>query len=212
MKPSPESDEAWRSILPSMSNSAHDGKSRTDDCLDGLGVVQHPVIGPEIVNLAFVHQLHCLVSHSHLQDKPLLIRPTRPPYARTTSPVNSAPRQPRRTSTWCTVWTTSARHSSATSTRIWNFEWRWGHGMRRLQDTASTSVETLIGCFVSRRNGGFMMARMPASGSRSRTKRQSPVELSTTTMSHLEEIQNLNSRTGIIVWGDLLSIRSYCVW
>lgn len=45
MKPSPESDEAWRSILP-----------------NGLGVVQHPVIGPEIVNLAFVHQLHCLAT------------------------------------------------------------------------------------------------------------------------------------------------------
>ncbi|CAF9937248.1 MAG: hypothetical protein ALECFALPRED_007152 [Alectoria fallacina] len=43
LKPSPESDEAWRSILP-----------------DGLGVVQHPAIGPEIVSLAFVHQLHCL--------------------------------------------------------------------------------------------------------------------------------------------------------
>ena len=29
--------------------------------LDGLGVVQHPLLGPEAVSLAFVHQLHCLV-------------------------------------------------------------------------------------------------------------------------------------------------------
>ena len=28
---------------------------------DGLGVVQHPALGPELVSLAFVHQLHCLV-------------------------------------------------------------------------------------------------------------------------------------------------------
>lgn len=46
--PSSESDEAWRSILP-----------------NGLGIVQHQGLGPEIVSFAFVHQLHCLVSLFH---------------------------------------------------------------------------------------------------------------------------------------------------
>ena len=32
---------------------------------EGLGFVQHPSLGPEIVGLAFVHQLHCLVSLSN---------------------------------------------------------------------------------------------------------------------------------------------------
>lgn len=49
-----------------MSSSARSPKTRADNRLDGLGVVQHPAIGPEIVSLAFVHQLHCLVSLFHL--------------------------------------------------------------------------------------------------------------------------------------------------
>lgn len=63
--PSSESDEAWRSILPSISNSAHDRRIQADDFLDGLGLVQHPALGPELVSLAFVHQLHCLVNFFH---------------------------------------------------------------------------------------------------------------------------------------------------
>ena len=53
---------AWQSIMPSnrgilalMGGSAN----RTSD---GLGFVQHPLLAPEIISLAFVHQLHCLVS------------------------------------------------------------------------------------------------------------------------------------------------------
>ena len=65
LEPGWESDEAWRSILPSLSTSTHIRKSRAEDCLDGLGIVQHPAIGPEIVSLAFGHQLHCLVSLPH---------------------------------------------------------------------------------------------------------------------------------------------------
>ena len=65
LKVSSESDEAWRGILPSMFSSAHNHRGHADDYLYGLGVVQHPVIGPEIVSLAFVHQLHCLVSLLH---------------------------------------------------------------------------------------------------------------------------------------------------
>ncbi|MCJ1272624.1 hypothetical protein MMC21_000410 [Puttea exsequens] len=49
---SEESDKAWRSILP-----------------NGLGFVQHSSLGPEIVGLAFVHQLHCvdLLHQSYLK-------------------------------------------------------------------------------------------------------------------------------------------------
>lgn len=57
-----------------------------------------------------------------------------------------------------------------------------------------------------------MMARVPASALRSQRKRQSPVESSTTSMSRLEEIQNLGSRTGIMVWGDLSKPRFNFVW
>ena len=74
--------------------------------------------------------------------------------------------------------------------------------MRPLQDTPSTSVEISIECFGLQRNGGSMMARVRASGLRSRRKRHPPVESSTTTMSRLEETQNLDRRTGILVWGD----------
>ncbi|KAL6715743.1 hypothetical protein ACLMJK_006704 [Lecanora helva] len=52
------SDEAWRSIIP-----------------EGLGFVQHSHVGPEIVGLAFAHQLHCLdqlrraLDKSHTKDR-----------------------------------------------------------------------------------------------------------------------------------------------
>ena len=69
LEPSAASDEAWRSILPSAYAAyatSLSGRLNTNASIDGLGFVQHPFLGPEIVNLAFVHQLHCLVCTSRL--------------------------------------------------------------------------------------------------------------------------------------------------
>lgn len=58
-KPDNESDRAWESILPSPFKS-FTIKDTSDDEIDGLGFIQHPLLGPEITSLAFVHQLHCV--------------------------------------------------------------------------------------------------------------------------------------------------------
>lgn len=40
----------------------HGSDADEKEPIEGLGFVQHPSLGVEIGGLAFVHQLHCLVS------------------------------------------------------------------------------------------------------------------------------------------------------
>ena len=78
--PSPESNEAWLSTLPSTylysfllhlhhSSPEMPIENSTLCPTDGLGIVRHPsLLGTdEPVSLAFVHQLHCLVRFSSVQ-------------------------------------------------------------------------------------------------------------------------------------------------
>ena len=60
--PSEARDGAWRTVLRSECTTFCLSETPADSAAGGLGFIQHPNLGPEIVGLAFVHQFHCVVS------------------------------------------------------------------------------------------------------------------------------------------------------
>ena len=133
---------------------------------EGLGFVQHPDLGPEIVGLAFVHQLHCLVNLSSppLFSIPLTISKKLRFMHRTNSVKPSTPPptiKPTILATYPTASNTSATQSCATPTPISNIE------NSTLPPTASRHREMTCICAAGsensstlRRNGASMMEKL----------------------------------------------------